>query len=81
MVLRVGRIDGDEEVVGKLRCDDAAFFVVFFDAKSVAYAERLCFAQNRGARVTLFLSAVPVNVGVSLEAEVLDEIGRNFSLL
>ena len=49
MVLRVGRIDGDEEVVGKLRCDDAAFFVVFFDAKSVAYAERLCFAQNRGA--------------------------------
>ena len=44
MVLRVRRINGDEEVVGKLRGNDATFFVVLFDAKPLAYAERLCFA-------------------------------------
>ena len=61
-VLRVGRINGDEEEVGKLECDDASFVVVFLNAEPISDVQRLMSAVDSRSRVAFFLGIVPIRL-------------------
>lgn len=59
LVLRVGHIDVDQIIVGKLHRDHAAFLIVRGDADAVENIHRLMPREHRGAAVTFLHGGVP----------------------
>ena len=72
VTLSIRRVNRDEEVILKFGGDDAPFLVVFFDAETELHGKRRRFTNDRGARVALFLCAVPVSVRVAYKCEAID---------
>ena len=59
-VLRVWRVNGNEEEIAHFQRDYAPFMVVLVDAKPVGYAQRLVLGEDCSARIAFFVGIVPV---------------------
>ena len=62
LVLRVGRVDIDEEEVGILESDDASFFVVFINADAETGIEWLFLGEYASTGIAGFLSGIPIGL-------------------
>ena len=79
--LRVGLVEVDEEKLGELGGDHAAFAVVLGEAEAEGDVERLLAGEDDGAAVAFFLGAVPVGRVAGGPLDVLDVAGVRFGFL
>ena len=81
MILRVGRIDSDEEEIFEFGSDDAAFVIVCLNFEAKLNREWGGLTDDRSAGVTFFLSAIPVGMWIADKCKAIDKILGNLGFL